>query len=302
MAKLKFGVFLPTFWPHYGQTGTPQAMLEVARAASALGYDSLWACDHIVNAEQHAGSARCLEPLILMAFLANEFPTLHFGTDVLVLPQRSAILVAKQAATLSVLSQGRFILGIGAGWSEAEFRYLGADFKRRGAHTDEAIALMRALWRGTPTSFEGQFYELAEAWFYPDTQGDGPPIWVGGSSPAALRRAASLGDAWMPFWGKWDAFIQDTKKFRGQVQEILATSAGRDVKIAANVPLRIASEEEAFATDTPQLEEQIVSGITPFIDAGLEYVIWNIQSNDLSDYIGQMHLAAERLIPALNRM
>jgi len=302
MAKLKFGVFLPTFWPHYGQTGTPQTMRAVAQAAASLGYDSLWACDHIVNAEQHAGSAHCLEPLILMAFLANEFPTLHFGTDVLVLPQRNAILVAKQAATLSVLSQGRFILGIGAGWSEDEFRYLGADFKRRGAHTDEAIALMRALWRATPLSFEGEFYQLADAWFYPDTEGEGPPIWVGGSSPAALRRAASFGDAWMPFWGKWESFIQDQEKFKSQVKEIRTSSEGRGIKIAANVPLRIDSGTAEFATDTSQKEAQIISGIAPFIEAGLEYVIWNIQSNDLSDYINQLRLAAEKVIPAINKL
>jgi probable F420-dependent oxidoreductase len=299
MKKRKFGIFLPTFWSDYGHRSTAQAMWEVAQAAEELGFDSLWACDHIINSERNAGSARCLEPLILMAFLTQQFPRLHFGTDVLVLPQRNAILVAKQAATLSVLSEGRLILGIGAGWSEDEFRYLGADYERRGAHTDEAIAMMKALWRKTPTSFEGEFYNLKDAWFYPNPEGDGPPIWVGGSSPAALRRAARYGDAWMPFWGKWDSFTYDLSKFLGQVQQLRTSENGQTLKIAANVPLRIASESVEFATDTPQPAEKIVEALQPYLEAGLEYVIWNIQSKDLTDYLKQMRLAAEKVVPAI---
>ena len=299
MTKRKFGVFLPTFWSDYGRRSTAQAMREVAQAAEELGFDSLWACDHIVNSERHAGSARCLEPLILMACLVQQFPRLHFGTDVLVLPQRNALLVAKQAATLSVLSEGRFILGIGAGWSADEFRYLGADFERRGAHTDEAIALMRVLWRQTPASFEGEFYNFKDAWFYPTPEGGGPPIWVGGSSPAALRRAARFGDAWMPFWGKWDSFTYDLNKFLMQVQQLRTSERGQTLKIAANVPLRIATESLEFATDIPQPAEQIVDVLQPYLEAGLEYVIWNIQSKDLTDYIKQMRLAVEKVMPAV---
>ena len=301
MTGRKFGIFLPTFWSNYGRRNTAQAMQEVAQAAEELGFDSLWACDHIVASERHAGSARCLEPLILMAFLAQQYPRLHFGTDVLVLPQRNAILVAKQAATLSVLSEGRFILGIGAGWSEDEFHYLGANFELRGAHTDEAIALMKKLWRQTPASFEGKFYNLADAWFYPNLEGDGPPIWVGGTSPAAVRRAARYGDAWVPFWGKWESFTHDLSKFLEQVQQLRSSERGQTVKIAANVPLRIESESLEFATDTPQPAEQIVTALQPFLEAGLEYVIWNIQSKDLSDYIEQMRLVAEQAMPTISQ-
>lgn len=299
MTERRFGIFLPSFWPNYGVRNTPQAMQEVAREAEELGFDSLWACDHIVNSETNAGSARCLEPLILMSYLALKFPRLRFGTDVLVLPQRNALLVAKQAATLSVLSEGRFILGIGAGWSEDEFNYLGADFERRGEHANESIALMRALWRGTPISFEGKFYSLKDAWFYPKPDGNGPPIWVGGSSPAALQRASRYGDAWMPFWGKWDAFTNDLIKFAGQVRTLRESDRGESLKIAANVPLRIASESAQFATDNPQPAEQIADTLQLFLAAGLDYIIWNIQSNDLQDYIQQMRLAAEKVMPIL---
>jgi probable F420-dependent oxidoreductase len=299
MIELKSGIFLPTFWSDYGTLDISQAMIEVAGAADSLGFDSLWACDHIVAPERHAGSARCLEPMILMASLAQRFPKLVVGTDVLVLPQRNAILVAKQAATLSVLTGGRFVLGIGAGWNEDEFKLLGADFEQRGAHTDEAIELMRTLWRQTPASFSGSFYQLQDAYFYPNPEGDGPPIWVGGSSSAALARAARFGDGWMPFWGKWEDFTKDLEKFRRQVQQLRASERGQAIKIIANVPLRIAEGSDEYATDAPQPAAQIIAALRDFRDAGLETVIWNIQSKDLQDYLQQMRLAAQQIVPNL---
>lgn len=272
-------------------------MHEVAAAAVSLGFDSLWACDHIVAPEQNAGSARCLEPLILMASLAQQFPGLLVGTDVLVLPQRHAVLAAKQAATLSVLSGDRLILGIGAGWNSEEFRLLGADFDRRGAHTDEAITLMRTLWRQTPASFEGSFYRLKDAYFYPDPAGDGPPIWIGGFSQAAVSRAERLGDGWMPFWGKWEGFTNDLERFRGHVQRLRRSERGQSLRIAANVPLCIADGANEHATDVPQPAEKIIAALRGYKDAGLETVIWNIQSKDLDDYLTQMRLAAEQIVP-----
>jgi probable F420-dependent oxidoreductase len=292
MREIKSGIFLPTFWSDYGSRDIPQAMHEVAQSADALGFESVWSCDHIVAPPQHAGSARCLEPLILMASLAAQFPRLVVGTDVLVLPQRSAVLVAKQAATLSVLTGDRFVLGIGAGWNDAEFRLVGANFEKRGAHTDEAIRMMRALWRQTPVTFEGDFYRLQEAYFYPDPAGDGPPIWVGGSSPAAVSRAARLGDAWMPFWGQWDAFTRDLDTFREQAQKIRQSARGAEVKIAANIPIRVAGS-------AGQPADEIITAVRAYREAGLETVIWNIQSQDMDDYLHQMRLTAEQIVPEI---
>lgn len=301
MKDIKSGIFLPSFWSSYGSLTTQQAMHEVGEAADVLGFDSVWACDHIVAPPEHAGSARCLEPLILMASLAQQFPRLVVGTDVLVLPQRNALLVAKQAATLSVLSEDRFILGIGAGWSEDEFRFLGADFERRGAHTDEAIALMRALWRGTPVSHKGDFYQLEETYFYPDPPGDGPPVWVGGASPPALARAARFGDAWMPFWGEWDAFTRDLEQFREQVRQLRESERGASIRIAANVPVRVedgtGGGASAGSSGPAQPVGRILAVLHDYRAAGLETIIWNIQSRDLDDYLNQMRLVAERIVP-----
>jgi probable F420-dependent oxidoreductase len=295
----EFGIFLPTFWNSYGSRDIPRAMQEVAGAAVALGFDSVWACDHTVSPESNAGSARCLEPLTLMAYLAQQFPGLLVGTDVLVLPQRSALLVAKQAATLSVLSGDRLILGVGAGWNEAEFHMMNADYEKRGAHTDESITLMKALWRQTPASFSGSFYALENAYFYPDPAGDGPPVWIGGASQAAVSRAARYGDGWMPFWGKWKDFTRDLEKFRKQVRQLRASERGPSLRIAANVPLRIATGSGDHAKDTAQPAEQIIAALLAYREAGLETIIWNIHSDDLDDYLRQMRLAAEQIVPAL---
>jgi probable F420-dependent oxidoreductase len=299
MKTVKSGIFLPSFWSDYGSRDIPGAMREVAQAAVALGFESVWACDHIVAPPQNAGSARCLEPLILMAGLAAQFPQLVVGSDVLVLPQRNAVLVAKQAATLSALSGDRFILGIGAGWNAEEFRLVGADFERRGAHTDEAIRLMKTLWRSTPTTFEGNFYQLSEAHFYPDPQSDGPPVWVGGFSPPAVARSARLGDGWMPFWGKWADFTRDLEAFGEKAQRVRGSERGAQVQIAANIPLRVAGAAEEFATDSAQSAEEIIAGVQAYQAAGLQTVIWNVQSNDLDDYLRQMRLTAEQIMPAL---
>lgn len=299
MIAVKSGIFLPSFWQEYGSRSIPDAMREVAQAADTLGFDSLWACDHLVAPQQNAGSARCLEPMILMAGLAQLYPRLVVGTDVLVLPQRNAVLVAKQAATLSVLTGGRFILGIGAGWNEHEFGMVGADFQQRGTHTDEAIALMKALWRETPASFDGSFYHLQDAYFYPNPQGDGPPVWVGGSSPAALARAARLGDGWMPFWGKWDEFRASLGKFQRQVQELRASPRGQQVRVIANVPVRVAGSSAGSGAQPAQTVDEILGVLRAYRAAGLETIIWNIQSGTMEDYLEQMRLVAEQIVPAL---
>jgi len=103
----------------------------------------------------------------------------------------------------------------------------------------------------------------------------------------------------MPFWGKWESFTHDLSKFRRQVQHLRASESGQTLKIAANVPLRIASESVEFATDTPQTAEQIIDALQLYLEAGLEYVIWNIQSNELIDYIKQVRLAVEKVMPAI---
>src|SRR6059058_4563171 len=140
---MRVGAFLPTYWTSYGATTVREAVEETARAAEALGYASVWANDHVIAPAHQAEMGHIIEPLTTLASLIHLVPRVQLGTSALVLPQRHAIVVAKQVAALDVLSGGRFIFGVGVGWLEEEFRFLNADFAQRGAVADEAIEAMR---------------------------------------------------------------------------------------------------------------------------------------------------------------
>ena len=146
-----------------------------------------------------SASAYCLEALTVTAYLAALTTRVQLGISVLVLPQRSPVLVAKEVATLDCLSGGRLVLGVGAGYHEMQFRWLGADFQHRGRRLDEYIQAMRELWTAPEPRFEGQYVAFSDVVFLPrPVQPQGPPIVIGGSSPAVLRRVARLADGWHP--------------------------------------------------------------------------------------------------------
>jgi probable F420-dependent oxidoreductase len=187
---MQLGVSLePPRWP----TGAGGTVLQTALRAEQLGLDYLLASDHVL----HSDGGAVLDPLTLLATVAGATSRIRLATSVLALPYRHPLTVAQQAAGLDVLSGGRFTLGVGTGWDPAEFAALGLDVHQRGARTDEALAVLRALWSGEPVDFEGRFTTLAKAVpaTAPRVKG-GPDIWVGGQSDAALRRALRFGDGW----------------------------------------------------------------------------------------------------------
>ncbi|MBI3740300.1 MAG: LLM class flavin-dependent oxidoreductase, partial [Chloroflexi bacterium] len=157
---MKFGVGIP----NYSRGASVQGVREVARAAEELGYDSVWTTDHILVPKEHAPVfGYVLEAILTLAYVAGFTLRVKLGTSVLILPQRSAILVAKEIASLDQLSNGRAMLGLAAGWMEGEFKYHKINFHQRGRLLDESIQVLRAIWEQPDVSFHGKFYNFENA-------------------------------------------------------------------------------------------------------------------------------------------
>ncbi|MDD2694739.1 MAG: LLM class F420-dependent oxidoreductase [Anaerolineales bacterium] len=200
---LKIGVIYPQ--TEFGHD--PAAIKDYAQAAEALGYTHILAYDHVLGANPdrpggwkgvyHAGHA-FHEPFILFTFMAAHTRRIHFATGIIILPQRQTALVAKQAATLDVLSQGRLRLGVGLGWNEVEYTSLGQDFHTRGRRVAEQVALLRRLWTEPLVTYDGRWHTIPDAGLNPLPVQRPIPIWFGGNADPVLRRAARLADGWLP--------------------------------------------------------------------------------------------------------
>jgi probable F420-dependent oxidoreductase len=203
---LSFGYHLPI----WGPAATRDTLIALARRVETLGFDSVWASDHVVvpfeirsrypyNATGDfplSPTTNFLEPLTALSLVAGVTERVRLGTTVLVLPHRHPVLAAKMLATLDHLAPGRVILGAGVGWMREEIELLGAPYDQRGAWTDEAIQVMRACWRDERVSHRGRFFTIPEVGVEPKPAHKTIPIWIGGHTPRAMRRVAELGDGW----------------------------------------------------------------------------------------------------------
>jgi probable F420-dependent oxidoreductase len=193
-------VHLGVILPNYGEEAAPDRIGRMAKAAEGFGFDSVWATEHIiVGPEAVDPFGRVYAPLVTLAWIAGFTERIGLGTSIVLVPLHHPIHLAKEVATLQELSGGRVRLGVGVGWHEDEFRFLGYEFRGRGRRTDEALGLMRALWAGE-RAFQGEQWSFEDATFAPLPQPQ-PEFWVGGSSERAIRRARELGDVWHPSRG-----------------------------------------------------------------------------------------------------
>ena len=222
----------------------PEQLRSVAQRAEDLGYDHVWVSDHIVLPKKvdsfypYAADGVATfkpdepyyEPLAALNFIAGCTQRIRLGTHVLIIPYRNPVLTAKILSTLDVLSGGRVILGAGVGWMEEEFQAMGLDtYKERGAVTDEYLQLFKELWTKESPSFQGKYYQISDVGFEPKpVQKPHLPIWIGGHSGPAIRRAAKYGDGWMPI-GLRPPAILDPEELGGKIARLrkLTVEAGR---------------------------------------------------------------------------
>ncbi len=206
---MKFGLM----YANVGPFASPELLTHLATTAERVGLESIWAVEHVVipvgykSAYPYDPSGRMPapeqlpipDPLLSLCYAAAVTKTLRLGTGILILPQRHPLYVAKEVATLDVLSHGRVLLGIGIGWLAEEFEALGIPFATRAACTAEAVRAMRALWKDEASAFEGKFFRWGPLESHPKpVQKPGPPIIVGGHTEGAARRAARYGDGFYP--------------------------------------------------------------------------------------------------------
>src|SRR6201987_103306 len=210
----------------------PKVMRDYAQAAEGMGYDYLVAPDHVLGIDpakvqpgQRGSNATAYhDPFVLFGFLAGCTQHIGFAVGVLILAQRQAALVAKQAASLDVLCGGRFRLGIGVGWNEVEFIGLNENFHNRGRRSEEQVRVMQALWANENVDFTGEFHRIEDAGINPRPTSGRVPIWYGGHAEATFRRAAKYGDGFMPLaYPQGDAALAAFDKLRRLTRE-----AGRD--------------------------------------------------------------------------
>ena len=217
-----------------GDIGTGGAVMrDYAQAAEGLGYDYLVSPDHVLGGNpnvDHGGrrmgttATAYHDPFVLFAYLAGVTQKVGFCVGVLILAQRQAALVAKQAASLDELSGGRFRLGVGVGWNEIEFQGLGMDFHTRGKRSEEQVRFMQALWAQPHVTFDGEFHKLDDGGINPRPKSGRVPIWFGGHAEATYRRAAKYGDGFMPLqYPAGDKALEAFEKLRGMIK-----AAGRD--------------------------------------------------------------------------
>jgi probable F420-dependent oxidoreductase len=210
----------------------PAGVRDYAQAVEELGYTHLLAYDHVVGAHPdrpggwrgpYTHLSQFHEPLTLFAYLAGITSSLELVTNIIILPQRQTVLVAKQAAEVDVLSRGRLRLGVAVGWNAVEYEALGESFQGRGRRIVEQIAVLRALWTQEVVTFEGRWHKISQAGILPMPVQRPIPIWMGGGSEPVLKRVGRLADGWFPQFRPDDGGRQLLERMQAY-----ARGAGRD--------------------------------------------------------------------------
>lgn len=275
-----------------------QDVVRVAARAEQLGYDSVWASDHVFNVSyvyERIGRRPYYDPLTILAFAAAQTERVTLGTSVLVLPYHNPMRLAKQAATLDQLSGGRLALGVGVGVIDAELEAMGVPFGERGAYTDESIRIMRTLWSDDNPQHAGRFFRFSDMAFSPrPVRPEGIPLLIGGVSRAAIRRAARHGDGWHPTAMPPEELAQGIRYLGEQ-----AAQAGRDpasIPVSVSVPLQ-GGRPGRFTLGTEAAEMR--ANAQAYADIGVSRIVVSPYSGDPAEVFPAMELIATEVMPAL---
>ncbi|MEM3096693.1 MAG: TIGR03619 family F420-dependent LLM class oxidoreductase [Nitrososphaerota archaeon] len=292
---VRFGVCLPNF----GNNSAPEAIRLVAVKAEELGYHSIWATDHVALPSKHGYPyGRIYELLTTMAYVAPLTKRIMIGSSVLILPRRNPLRTAKTLASIDSLSRGRVIAGFGAGWAREEFENLGAGFSDRGRRFDEALQLVKLMWQGGRFSFEGRYYRVVDGIAEPaPAQRDGPPIWIGGNSVRAYRRALKYGHGWH-FTGLPVADV---------VQRLSSHQSAKDFTVSGRFTVDLNGRTPKITRSPVGEVRQMISGkhvevvelISQYIGAGVGYFVCYFGDKPAERYVDDMRAFISEVVPSL---
>jgi probable F420-dependent oxidoreductase len=264
---VRFGIHLP----QYGRVASGDAIRRAARHAEELGFADVWISDHIVHpAAQSYPSPYLVDPLVTLAWAAASTSTIGVGTSVLVVPMHNPLELANVLASVDNLSEGRLIAGVGVGWSDAEYAALGYSFADRGRRLDEAIELWRTVWRDDPASFHGEHLSFDDIRVLPKPAHD-IPIWVGGGSEAAYRRAVRAGDGYQAVGIKPPDAAERVARIRRDRPEPEFT-----------ISVRTGWDPQGMGPDEIRAERDA------FEDAGVQHVVAAPWQKDLDSWLRSM--------------
>jgi probable F420-dependent oxidoreductase len=298
---VKLGVWVP----NCRHLATPAIIRDTAVRAERLGYDSIWVSDHVVVPHPNIRNfgETIFDPLVTLAVAAGATRRVQLGTTVLIIPYRNAVVTAKMISSLDALSDGRVVVGVGAGWVEAESAMLGVPFAERGAMTDEYLLAMQELWTKREPSFAGTYTRFSGLVFEPKpVQQPHPPLWVGGHSKAALRRTVQFGAAWHPINRPPDelragrAELARLSAARGRAappaitlrNDVRVLRPGQTAPASAHAGRVLAGEPAALVDQIGELAE-----------CGVEHLVLEFLAADGGELVEQMTVFADAVRPHL---
>ncbi len=296
---MRIGITIP-FNDH--QVGY-EIFLELARRVETAGFDTLWMADHLTGPTP-MGATRWFDVLTLLANLTAHVPGLGVGTDVLVAAYRHPVLAAKMLTTLDTVCGGKLTVGVGTGYIETEFAELGVPYGRRGKYTAECIRVWKEIWSPGPANFDGEFFHLSNTAAEPKpVQRPHPPIYLGGSAPAVLRRVIELGDGWQPISLRIETFRAGLERL-GQLAEEAARA--QPITLAYSGGFGLVTKERNDNPDRLPLAgdpAQVLQDIDDLRALGASHIIFRPGLVSLSnkEVLEQIDLIAERVLPGVDR-
>jgi len=299
---MKIGVTIPN---HFG-IEEPDQVLAFGPLAENLGFDSVWVMDHLLHAgfvAERLGDKPYYHALATLSHLSAMTKRVSLGTSILVLPYHNPIEMAKYVATLDQFSHGRVILGIGAGELVEEFEALGVDKRKRGALTNEGLALMREFWEAEEPRVRSEHWQIAGMKFTPKpARSGGLPVWVGGASAGAMKRVARFGDGWHP--GSYDVSPADYERARSRI-EYETIEAGRDPnKLQWTVRIEVADDGhpwvEGIDTDAPY-PDKMIAAIDAYAAVGVTHTVIALGFGDVSVLTDMMKTISHSVLPQVRR-